>query len=181
MKSLLQNPARWSVLCPSTEGNLGDGLFPLASNYMNAWWVASPSGRTVTSRSIAFEELRWLEYGQRLIAAQARNVAAITDSHVGRELFQRAVGGGAQACGHPVAGIVEGGFADLVCLYGEDPMLVGHDDASRLDALVFSGYRLPIERVMVNGVWCVVDGEHIAASAAREDFAGAVKAIRGAA
>ena len=165
-------------LCPSTEANLGDGLFPL-SNYLRAGGAISIGSDSHVSIN-PFEELRWLEYGQRL-AAQSRNVAAVDDSHVGSELYQRAVAGGAQACGHPVAGISEGGFADVVCLYGDDPMLVGHDDASRLDALVFSGYRLPIERVMVNGEWRVIDGEHVAAKTSREEFAAVVKAIRGAA
>ena len=99
------------------------------------------------------------------------------DAHAGRELFERTVSGGAQACGHKRGDISEGGHADLVCLYGNDPMLLGHGDASRLDALVFSGYRLPIERVMVGGVWRVVDGEHVESEASRTDFAEAVGAI----
>ena len=46
-------------------------------------------------------------------------------------------------------------------LSDDDPMLAGHGDDSRLDALVFSGYPLPVERVMVNGEWCVVDAMHV--------------------
>jgi hypothetical protein len=54
-----------------------------------------------------------------------------------------------------------GAVADLVVLNADDPMLAGHSEASLLDALVFSGYRLPIERVMVNGEWRVLDGDHV--------------------
>ncbi|MDJ0911608.1 MAG: formimidoylglutamate deiminase [Woeseiaceae bacterium] len=161
-------------LCPSTEANLGDGLFPLAE-YLNAGGrVAIGSDSHITINP--FEELRWLEYGQRL-ASQSRNVATLRDAHAGRELFERAVAGGAQACGHGHAGLAEGGHADLVCLYGDDPMLIGHGDASRLDALVFAGYRLPIERVMVGGAWCVIDGEHVDSDASRHEFAEAVGGI----
>jgi len=120
-----------------------------------------------------FEELRWLEYGQRL-ATRTRNVAALRGSHVGRELFERAVAGGAQATGEPAAGLETGAPADLVTLVADDPMLVGHGDDSRLDALVFSGYRLPIERVMVAGKWVVVDGEHVQRDRARAAYRDAV-------
>ena len=165
------------ALCPSTEANLGDGLFPLP-RFLNAGGhIAIGSDSQVSINP--FEELRWLEYGQRL-QAQARNVSLVKhgyDGHVGRELFTRAVDGGAQACGHRSAGIEEGGDADLVCLYGDDPMLVGHGDASRLDALVFSGYQLPIDRVMVAGNWCVIDGEHIGLDESRIEYGQVVTAI----
>ena len=161
-------------LCPSTEANLGDGLFPLAE-FLNAGGrIAIGSDSHITINP--FEELRWLEYGQRL-ASQSRNVATLRDTHAGRELFERVVAGGAQACGHSAAGLSEGAHADLVCLYGDDPMLIGHGDESRLDALVFAGYRLPIERVMVGGAWCVIDGEHVDSDASRKEFAEAVGSI----
>jgi formimidoylglutamate deiminase len=57
-------------------------------------------------------------------------------------------------------------------------MLVAHDDASRLDALVFSGYRLPIDRVMVHGEWCVIDGAHISIEDSRAAFRTAVTGLR---
>ncbi|MCH7980644.1 MAG: formimidoylglutamate deiminase [Proteobacteria bacterium] len=159
-------------LCPSTEANLGDGLFPLSAYLQHNGRIAIGSDSHVTLNP--FEELRWLEYGQRL-AAQSRNIASHRDSHVGRELFERAVEGGAAACGLKKSGITEGAVADLVTLYGEDPMLVGHDDASRLDALVFSGYQLPIESVMVAGEWLVMTGEHRAREDSRKAFADAVR------
>ncbi|NIL95185.1 MAG: formimidoylglutamate deiminase [Woeseiaceae bacterium] len=161
-------------LCPSTEANLGDGLFPLHRFLESGGRIAIGSDSHVSINP--FEELRWLEYGQRL-ASQSRNVASLEQSHVGRELFMRALEGGAQACGHETAGIVAGARADIVVLYDDDPMLVGHDAASLLDALVFSGYRLPIERVMVNGEWRVIDGEPVGRDEARRDFANTLQRI----
>ncbi len=124
-----------------------------------------------------FEELRWLEYGQRL-ATQSRNIVAFDDSHVGRELFERALTGGAMAAGQQGAALQPGAPADLVVLYDEDPMLLGHDETSLLDALVFSGYRLPIDRVMVDGKWCVIDGDHVARDSIRERFAATLQRLR---
>ncbi len=161
-------------LCPSTEANLGDGLFPLHDFLSAGGRMAIGSDSHVSINP--FEELRWLEYGQRLVT-QSRNVASLQQSHVGRELFSRALDGGAQISTREIAGIQSGAVADLVALYDDDPMLVGHDEASLLDALVFSGYRLPIERVMVHGQWQVVDGQHVGQADTRAAFAGALRKI----
>jgi cytosine/adenosine deaminase-related metal-dependent hydrolase len=68
-------------------------------------------------------------------------------------------------------GIQKGAPADLVALADDDPMLAGHTDESRLDALVFSGYPLPVECVMVAGQWRVLDAEHVDRDRARREFA----------
>jgi formimidoylglutamate deiminase len=101
-------------------------------------------------------------------------VASLRDGHVGSELFLRALEGGGMATGQSTSGLQVGAPADLVALSDDDPMLTGHGDASRLDALVFSGYPLPIERVMVNGEWRVRDGVHVRRDAARDAYAAAV-------
>lgn len=159
------------ALCPSTEANLGDGLFPLHHYLSNGGRIAIGSDSHISINP--FEELRWLEYGQRL-ASQSRNVVSLRDSHVGRELFLRALEGGAAASGQETVGINENAPADFVVLCDDDPMLAGHDDESRLDALVFSGYPLPVERVMVNGNWCVVDAMHVDRDRSRAEYAAAL-------
>lgn len=165
-------------LCPSTEANLGDGFFPLHDFLSHGGRIAIGSDSHISINP--FEELRWLEYGQRLVK-QSRNIASLRNSHVGRELFERTLEGGAQASGQTPVGLCIGAAADLVALYDEDPMLVGHDDETRLDALVFSGFRLPIERVMVHGEWRVIDGDHIDQMAARDGFAASLERLGGSA
>jgi len=155
------------ALCPSTEANLGDGLFPLQSYLEQGGRVAIGSDSHVSVNP--FEELRWLEYGQRLIS-QSRNVAAIGQQQTGRSLFELALEGGALACGHSGGQLSVGADADLIVLDDDSPMLVGHTTRSFLDALVFSGFTLPIDRVMVNGQWCVVDGRHIGEEEARNEY-----------
>lgn len=159
------------VLCPSTEANLGDGLFPLHHYLSHEGRMAIGSDSHISINP--FEELRWLEYGQRL-ASQSRNVVSLRDSHVGRELFLRALEGGVAASGQETVGIGEDAPADFVVLSDDDPMLVGHDDESRLDALVFSGYPLPVERVMVSGEWHVIDAVHVDRDRSRAEFAAAL-------
>ncbi len=161
-------------LCPTTEANLGDGIFPLHSFLAHGGRIAIGSDSQASINP--FEELRWLEYGQRLLT-QTRNIASFDDAHVGRELFCRALAGGAQAGALAAAGIAAGAEADFVTLAADDPMLVGHGDDTLLDALVFSGYRLPIERVMVHGEWRVLAGQHIAQTATRQNFAAALESL----
>jgi len=163
-------------LCPSTEANLGDGLFPLTPYLEQGGRIAIGSDSHISINP--FEELRWLEYGQRL-RAEARNVAAIGDRHTGRGLFERAAAGGARALGQPLGRLERGRPADLLCFDDEDPMLAGHDAETLLDALVFSGFSLPLDRVMVAGRWQVVDGRHRARDDTRRAYREALARVGG--
>ncbi len=163
------------ALCPSTEANLGDGLFPLQAYLEEGGRLAIGSDSHVSVNP--FEELRWLEYGQRLIS-QRRNVAAIRRSQTGRSLFELAATGGAMACGQGDGQLQESALADLVVLDDDSPMLAGHTTRSLLDALVFSGFALPIDRVMVNGNWLVTDGIHRGQQVARDAYTALARSLR---
>ena len=161
-------------LCPSTEANLGDGLFPLQAYLEQGGRIAIGSDSHVSINP--FEELRWLEYGQRLVT-RMRNVAAVSRPQTGRSLFEAATAGGAQTCGQRGGRLEAGANADLVALDDDSPMLTGHDERSLLDALVFSGFSLPIDRVMVGGRWVVVDGRHARGESALDDYRRAVAGL----
>ncbi len=163
-------------LCPSTEANLGDGIFPLEA-YLNAGGqIAIGSDSHVTIDP--FEELRWLEYGQRL-TLQSRNVSAADGGHAGDALFELIAEGGSRACGQETGRLEPGAMADLVVLDDSDPMLLAHETDVLMDALVFSGYRVPVERVMVHGEWRVLDGRHVSQDDARKEYGRIVEALRG--
>jgi formimidoylglutamate deiminase len=153
----ISNSGAVVCLCPSTEANLGDGLFPLQRYLESEGRIAIGSDSHVSINP--FEELRWLEYGQRLVTQQ-RNIAAIRRSQTGRSLFELAAEGGSLATGQSGGRIRAGDNADLIVLDDDSPMLVGHSTRSLIDALVFSGFTLPIDRVMVRGEWQVIDGRH---------------------
>ncbi|WER45293.1 formimidoylglutamate deiminase [Cupriavidus sp. WKF15] len=125
-------------ICPTTEANLGDGVFE-AAPYLaqhGAWGIGSDSHASV---SVA-EELRMFEYGQRL-ALQQRNVLA-SESHmqVAVRLYLEAVAGGARAAGRAVAGLAPGQQADFVVLDGAHPALAGLDGAQALATHVFANH-----------------------------------------
>ncbi len=138
------------VLCPSTEANLGDGIFdyPTYAAHGGAWSIGSDSHVT---RAWA-EELRLLEYGQRLQRRQ-RNIGAGfgASASSAANLFEAALAGGVAASGQPLAGIAVGQRADWVVLDGEAGALCGVPPESALDATVFSSPGAPLLAVYVAG------------------------------
>ncbi len=162
-------------LCPTTEANLGDGVFP-AESFLRAdgrFGIGSDSHVSVSP----VEELRWLEYGQRL-TLQRRNVLASPDhdGSAGATLWRGALEGGAQALGRPIGRLAPGHRADLVVLDGDAPQFRDKPDDRLLDALVFAGNTNPVRDVMVGGKWVVQEGRH-----AKEDsvLAGYINAVSG--
>jgi len=145
-------------LCPTTEANLGDGLFPLTA-FLDAGGLIGIGSDSHVSVS-PVEELRWLEYGQRL-SSLARNVAA---PHAGgstaRRLTDAVLDGGARAIGRPVGAIEAGRGADWIVVVDAHPQLFGRDGDAFLDSFVFSGNANPVRHVMVGGAWKVRDGRH---------------------
>ena len=125
------------VICPSTEGNLGDGLCDLPG------WLAAGVPLSIGSDSQVTrawpEELRWLEYGQRLVRRQ-RNVAAApgAEPSSAARLFERMVQGGGAAAGFRAWGLLPGARADALVLNACSTGLCGLPATSRLDAAVFS-------------------------------------------
>jgi formimidoylglutamate deiminase len=143
-------------LCPTTEANLGDGFFP-AVEYARAggaFGVGSDSHISVSP----VEELRWLEYGQRLVHRR-RNLLQAGGS-VGAHLWARAAEGGAQALGFAAGRIAMGCRADLVVLDPACPTLAGLTGDALVDGAVFAGNANPVRDVMVGGRWTVREGRH---------------------
>lgn len=159
-------------LCPTTEANLGDGIFP-AEAYLAAkgrFGIGSDSHVTVS----ASEELRLLEYGQRL-TTRRRNVLATDSNHVGTNLWSLAADGGAKALAQPAGAIAVGRRADLVRLDPTHPRLAGHDAETALDAWIFGSTDEPVADVWVAGRHLVKDGRHIERDAVRAAFVKAVE------
>ena len=145
-------------LCPTTEANLGDGLFPLAA-YQDASGTLGIGSDSHISIS-PVEELRWLEYGQRLVTRH-RNVAARHEGDsVGETLWRAALRGGAQAAGLPTGELRDGARADLIVLDESSPLLAARDARSVLDGFLFAGNTPLVRHVMTGGRWQVRDFVH---------------------
>jgi formimidoylglutamate deiminase len=153
------------VICPSTEANLGDGLCDLP-RWLAAgarWSIGSDSHVTRDWR----EELRLLEYGQRLLLRR-RNIAAAPELGMpasAERLFNDSLAGGAAAAGQDRWGLRTGARADLLVVDTDDESLLGVPDGQLLDALVFSSPCRPWRDVLVAGRWVLRNHRHDAATA----------------
>jgi len=179
-------------LCPTTEANLGDGLFPLAEFLAEGGRIGIGSDSHVSVSPV--EELRWLEYGQRL-ATGRRNVAATAaEPHCGARLFRAALAGGARALGQapardrardqardrardrtrdPATDLATASgwpLDDAIELDTSHPLLAGSAGDERLDRLVFAGNRPLVRNVYVGGREVVSEGRHPLAAEAAAKF-----------
>jgi len=145
-------------LCPTTEANLGDGLFALKP-YLDAGGTIGIGSDSHISVS-PVEELRWLEYGQRLVTRH-RNIAVSESSDsVGETLLGDCLFGGARAAGAAVGAIDDGMRADWIVLDDTAPILAARNTGSLVDAFIFSGNANIVRDVMVAGEWTVRAGRH---------------------
>ena len=152
----------------STEANLGDGFFDAARflNMDGRLCVGSDSQSTVSPA----EELRWLEYQQRLRKRRRGVLAAKSESHVGTRLWRDAALSGARALGQAVGRIAVGCRADWLVLDAEHPSMAGASTDTALDRLLFAGADKAIRDVMVGGQWVVKGGSHSLDGPLRADF-----------
>ena len=140
-------------LCPTTEANLGDGIFSseqfleLGGNFA----IGSDSQVSVDPA----EELRLLEYGQRLTQGRRGILASENQPSVGEHLFSRAQAGGARALGREPQGIEVGASADLIVLDGHNVLLDGKHGHEITDTWIFSGGSSLVTDVMTQGQWRV--------------------------
>jgi formimidoylglutamate deiminase len=159
------------AICPTTEANLGDGLFRLR-DYLDAggaWGIGSDSHISVSP----VEELRWLEYGQRL-RTRHRNIAVGRRSaSVGATLLDGALASAAAATGF------DDTTGDCIVLDAAAPQLVGATGDDIADRWIFSGNRNLVREVRVAGRRWVADGVHVDRDAVAARFATAMQGLLG--
>jgi formimidoylglutamate deiminase len=151
------------AICPTTEANLGDGLFPLGKFIAadGRFGIGSDSNTSVSP----VEELRWLEYGQRLVERQ-RNIAVdAREASVGALLLAHAVGDGRRSCQQPAAAA-----DDVLILDPRAPALTGAIPENLQDRFVFAGNRRLICDVIVAGRKVVENGRHPQAEPVAEAY-----------
>lgn len=161
-----------AALCPTTEADLGDGVFGTAE-----WLQAGGSfavGSDSNVRISVAEELRLLEYNERL-ASGRRNVLTSAGMTCGRFLYQHAANAGGRALGQTVGRLETGFRADLVELDGSHELLAGRSPDAVLDSWIFAGDNSMLNSVWVAGRRMVANGRHVAESNYRAAFGQVVK------
>ncbi|WP_336961709.1 formimidoylglutamate deiminase [Sphingobium aquiterrae] len=144
-------------LCPITEANLGDGIFP-AEPFLAAggrYGIGSDSNVLID----ATEELRLLEYGQRLQHRGRNMLARGAGRSTGADIFAAAMAGGSAALG-VASGLAVGLPADIVSLDSRHVSLAVREPATLLDGLIFAAGRAGIDCVWRYGAKVVSGGRH---------------------
>ncbi|MES2036847.1 MAG: formimidoylglutamate deiminase [Pseudomonadota bacterium] len=163
-------------ICTTTEGNLGDGFFDLP-DYIAAGGRFGVGSDSHVSQS-PVEELRWLEYGQRL-RLQGRNIASMpAQRKVGDYLYQAALQGGAQASGRKLGQLATGYRADIVVLDDQHPNLVGISSADVLNTWIFAGNDNLVRDVYVGGKKIVQAGQHKNQTEIQLSYANCMRQLR---
>lgn len=148
------------VLCPSTEGNLGDGFFPLTPYLAAGGQYAFGTDSHIGINPL--EELRWLDYGQRLRLEKRNIVCARGGEDSGRVIFDAAWQGGRRAAGLPDGDyFAVGRPLDAAVLDPEHPVLAGRPPERLLAALIYGGDASAFSGTMRRGEWIVKAGRHI--------------------
>ncbi|MEQ7918797.1 formimidoylglutamate deiminase [Xanthomonas sp. WHRI 1810A] len=175
--ALMANSGAVAGLCLTTEANLGDGIFP-AVDYIaqgGRWGIGSDSHVSLS----VVEELRWLEYGQRLRDQRRNRLFRSDQPMVGRTLYDAALVGGAQAMGQPIGALEVGKRADWLVLDGNDPYLATASGDAILNRWLFAGSDRQIRDVMVNGRWVISDGRHADEDDSNQAFARVLRQLLG--
>lgn len=162
-------------LCPTTEGNLGDGIFSLPA-FLTAGGRIAIGGDSHVSVDPA-EEIKMLEYSQRLLHRR-RNVAASgAVPNTALRLWSAAALNGAQVLGLDGGEIAAGRRADLVVIDREHVSLAGRDAAEALGTYVFVAGRSAVRDVMVSGHWVVSNGNHLVEESATTSYRACMRAF----
>lgn len=162
-------------LCPTTEANLGDGIFP-AVDFMGeggAIAIGSDSHITVSPA----EDLRMLEYSQRLRDLTRNALAGGPGRSTGRTLYDAALKGGARSMRQPIGAIAPGHRFDVTVLDAEHPLLAGRTEDSALDTWIFSGGNALVRDVFVGGTQVVKDRHHINEETIARNFRAALRRL----
>jgi formimidoylglutamate deiminase len=147
-------------LCPVTEANLGDGIFngPYFIACGGRFGVGSDSNVLV---GVA-DELRQLEYAQRLLCRQRNVMNPAEGASTGHALYEAAVQGGAVALGALSADLAPGAPADVIALDTAHPALLERRGDRLLDAWIFAARTSPVDCVWIGGRKLVEGGRHLA-------------------
>lgn len=137
-------------ICPLTEANLGDGIadIPAILNCNGRICLGTDSNARIS----LIEEMRWLEYVQRL-AREKRGVCVDENGSSANKLWQMATSNGAQSLAIPAGQIQAGYVADFVAVDLNHNSLAGFTDETLLESIIFGSADDAIAETCVNGKW----------------------------
>jgi formimidoylglutamate deiminase len=162
-------------LCPTTEANLGDGIFPADSFIKAGGAIAIGSDSQITISPA--EDLRQLEYSQRLRDRTRNSLAPAAGASTGRGIFEAALKGGASCLDQPTGAIEVGRRCDILVLDDGHPVMLGRAGDAALDAWIFSAGNAAVKDMIVGGAHVVQDRQHVDQDRIQKRFAETVRRL----
>ena len=164
------------ALCPTTEGNLGDGIFPLAKFQENGgqWSIGTDSHVSLNP----FEELRLLDYGQRLTTYRRNTFASADQGNSGMYAIKQTTIAGRRAMNNFESEYFKVGESfDACVISGNHPLIQTSSTDSLLNTIIYSSDETIQEGTIVKGEWKAKHGKHIHHLELVEDFVEALKEL----
>jgi len=165
------------VICPSTEGNLGDGLFALGKYqaHHGQWSIGTDSHVGLNP----LEELRWLDYGQRVTTHKRNSFYSLQQTDSGRYALQMATFAGRKAMGlHTSEFFAVGQPFDAVVIDAQNPLLAITSLENLLSTIIYTGDSNATLGTIVNGQWQVQAQKHQAYAEIVQDFTQVMKDLQ---
>jgi formimidoylglutamate deiminase len=162
-------------LCPTTEANLGDGIFPADTLMKQGGAIAIGSDSQITISPA--EDLRMLEYSQRLRDHTRNVLASGAGASTGRSLLDAVLKGGAACLDNPMGAIAVGQRCDIAVLDDARPAMLGRMGDAALDTWIFSAGNPAVKDVIVGGSHVVRDRRHINEDRIQKKFAETVRRL----
>jgi formimidoylglutamate deiminase len=144
--------------CPTTERNLGDGIF--CADRVMQHGIPVALGSDSQAQIDPLEDARQLDYHLRLKCRQRAILDQIADQRLAQRLFACATANGGCALAVPAGELTIGSHADFFTVDLRDPSIAGHSAADLLPLIVFGLNRTAIRDVAIGGKLAVRDGRH---------------------
>lgn len=159
------------VLCPGTEANLGDGIFPLTQYVAQKgnWCTGTDSHISINP----VEELRWLDYSQRLYSHK-RN----TFDDGGRYMITHSYLAGTRAMGEHRKDTFEIGRPFDAVVYDAEAFLLSDLKTDfLLSRILYTTDSAMVLGTLINGSWIVKEGSHSEEKSVRDRFSKTIKSL----
>jgi formimidoylglutamate deiminase len=162
-------------LCPTTEANLGDGIFPADTFMKLGGTIAIGSDSQITISPS--EDLRMLEYSQRLRDRTRNALASKAGASTGLTLLDSVLKGGANCLDQPMGAIAVGRRCDIAVLDDEHSAMIGREGDAALDTWIFSAGNAAVKDVIVGGWHVVKDRRHMDEDRIQKKFTETVRRL----
>ena len=165
------------ILCPSTEGNLGDGIFRMREYVKSGgrWSIGTDSHIGINP----LEEFRMIDYHQRLVS----NFRNTFEGDAAKYMVNEEIESGRKAMSHTESQSRKNHFEvgqpfDAIVYNAQSHLLADTSDSNRLATIVFTGDSSRNLGTIVNGKWVVKNQHHVAGRKLKDDFAKAMKELK---